>query len=190
MFLWQAAPTLLSRKGYARDVRRESLALALWVLAETHAAGEERSLAPPRPKSRRKSSIASAAADVAPGSSPSTPAPSVAPNLAVAFAAENLVGTGGVASSSSSGDSGGGVTDLNADASAVGDSNMRGRSSPQSCSGAGERAVAVPAAITAEVFREQYRSAHLSLVRKHERLTALRRSGICSLPSVCRCSPR
>lgn len=58
MFLWGAAVILLYRKGYATDVRRDCLALSLWLLIETHAAGEERLLSPsnrPPPRQKRPS---------------------------------------------------------------------------------------------------------------------------------------
>lgn len=58
MFLWGAAPILLYRKGYTTDVRRDCLALSLWLLIEAHAAGEERLLAPsnrPPPRQKRPS---------------------------------------------------------------------------------------------------------------------------------------
>ncbi|CAM9884573.1 unnamed protein product, partial [Sphacelaria rigidula] len=98
MFLWEAAPTLLSRKGYATNVRRDCLALALWLITETHATGEERLLSP-QAKIRRQSAAAVAAA-------PSAASITVAPNLAAAYSAELLVKDGG------SGGEGGGVSPL------------------------------------------------------------------------------
>lgn len=40
-FLWEAAPALLSRKGYATSIRRDCLALSLWLLREAHTAGDQ-----------------------------------------------------------------------------------------------------------------------------------------------------
>ncbi|CBN78887.1 conserved unknown protein [Ectocarpus siliculosus] len=87
MFLWEAAPILLSRKGYSTDVRRDCLALSLWLLTETHAAGDERSLAPSAktPRHRRPSVSAFPASGGGGGNA------SLAPNLAKALDAENLV---------------------------------------------------------------------------------------------------
>lgn len=60
MFLWGAAVILLYRKGYATDVRRDCLALSLWLLIEAHAAGEERLLSPSnRPPPRQKRPLVS-----------------------------------------------------------------------------------------------------------------------------------
>ncbi|CAM9595051.1 unnamed protein product, partial [Ectocarpus sp. 13 AM-2016] len=88
MFLWEAAPILLSRKGYSTDVRRDCLALSLWLLTETHAAGDERSLAPSSktPRHRRPSVSAFPASGGGDGGNASA-----APNLAKALDAENLV---------------------------------------------------------------------------------------------------
>lgn len=88
MFLWEAAPILLSRKGYATDVRRDCLALSLWLLTETHAAGDERSLAPSTktPRHRRPSVSALPASGGGGGGNASS-----APDLAKALDAENLV---------------------------------------------------------------------------------------------------
>ncbi|CAM9336477.1 unnamed protein product, partial [Ectocarpus fasciculatus] len=90
MFLWEAAPILLSRKGYATDVRRDCLALSLWLLTETHAAGDERSLAPSTktPRHRRPSASSSSAFPASGGGGGNA---SSAPDLAKALDAENLV---------------------------------------------------------------------------------------------------
>lgn len=157
MFLWEGAPNLLARKGYAIDVRRDCLALAMWLLAETHAAGEERMLAPAKP--RRKSSATAAPTLL-----------TVAPNLAAAYNAELLV-LGGADGSGvrrpasppnvvASGSKGSGETPDVTSRGGVGSFVTAGK-------GDGNGSVtsaAAAAAIAAESSRDQYRTAHLSLV--------------------------
>lgn len=142
MFLWEAAPILLSRKGYATDVRRDCLALSLWLLTETHATGDEKSLSPSTPAKtqprRQRLSLSSTAAGA--GGSGGGSGASTAPSLAAALSAENLVA--GNDRPSGGGSSGG------QGAGAEGDN-----------SGRASRDHAVLAG------RGQYWSAHLTLVR-------------------------
>lgn len=163
MFLWEAAPILLSRKGYATSVRRDCLALSLWLLTETHAAGEEKSLAPPLPsakESRRRQRFSpppppsSAAAGAGAGGSGPGAHSASAPNLAAALNAENLVAgdEGPAAGGAGAGGVPGGTED-----------DGSGRAGHDTAAAAG---------------RGQYWSAHLSLV------SGLLRSGIVSCPTA------
>ncbi|CAB1115756.1 unnamed protein product [Ectocarpus sp. CCAP 1310/34] len=89
MFLWEAAPILLSKKGYSTDVRRDCLALSLWLLWETHAAGDERSLAlSSKTRRHRRPSVSAFPASGGGGGGGNA---SSAPDLAKALDAENLV---------------------------------------------------------------------------------------------------
>lgn len=149
MFLWEAAPTLLSRKGYAIDIRRDCLALSLWLLYETHAAGDEKSLSPatktPRHQQHRRSIPSSSGSHTGnQNSRGGSAAVAAAPNLADALSAENLVmnGGGSPVPASGAGDGGGNGSETTA-------------------------TNGVDAAAAAFAVHEQYsyRSAHVSLVR-------------------------
>ena len=138
--MWEAAPTLLSRKGYAADVRRDCLALSLWLLSESHVAGDEKSLTPSKKTPRLKQRP--------PATTPSVGA-TVAPNLMAAMNAENLVvkdGTSAVTTSAGGGGGGG-------SGGGGGQGGGGGRAVPSG----GLDAAASPA-------RGQYWSAHLTLV--------------------------
>lgn len=163
MFIWEAAPILLSRKGYATVVRRDCLALALWVIAETHANGEERLLSP-QAKTRRQSTAGTTA-----------PLPALlaaAPNLAAAYSAESLVVSGmdgggvivppGTGGGGGGGQGGGGPPDVSSSGGGGSGDDSAGSRVASEKGDAGPSAAAV--AIASEVSREQCRTAHLMLV--------------------------
>lgn len=147
MFLWEAGPTLLSRKGYAIDVRRDCLALSLWLLSETHAAGDEKLLVLANKTPRRQPATLS---------NNDLSSSSFAPNLLAAVDAENLVpgGNGASPSASAGGGSGGGL-------SQAGNGGGNNVGVVQSASGG----VADGVAARVPTTRGQCRSAHLVLVR-------------------------